>query len=43
MKEKVFAHILLEKELKEQLEYESKQKGLSLNAYIRMLLIERSK
>ena len=29
--------------LKKELQEESKQKGLSLNAYIRMLLIERVK
>lgn len=30
-------------ELKKQLSIEAKQKGLSLNAYIRLLLTERSK
>ena len=43
MNKKVFIHLLLEEELKKQLQEESSQKGLSLNAYIRMLLIERSK
>lgn len=36
-------HIKIDEELKEQLEKEAKSKGLSLNAYIRMLLIEREK
>ena len=36
-------HIDVGKELKEQLKKEAKQKGLTLNAYIRMLLIERGK
>lgn len=33
----------LGKELKEKLTEEAKQKGLSLNAYIRLILNERSK
>ncbi|MDY5929673.1 MAG: toxin-antitoxin system HicB family antitoxin [Candidatus Onthovivens sp.] len=36
-------HIKINDELKRQLEKEAKEKGLSLNAYIRMLLIERKK
>ena len=36
-------HIKIDEKLKEQLENEAKAKGLSLNAYIRMLLIERKK
>ena len=36
-------HIKIDEKLKEQLENEAKAKGLSLNAYIRMLLIEREK
>lgn len=36
-------HITIDEELKRQLEEEAKAKGLSLNAYIRMLLIERKK
>lgn len=36
-------HIQIDSELKKQLEEESKKKGLSLNSYIRMLLIERKK
>lgn len=30
-------------ELKEELQHEAKQKGLSLTAYIRMILLERRK
>ena len=36
-------HIKIDDNLKRQLEEEAKTKGLSLNAYIRMLLIERNK
>lgn len=36
-------HINIDSNLKSQLEKEAKAKGLSLNAYIRMLLIERNK
>ena len=36
-------HIKINDELKRQLEKKKKKKGLSLNAYIRMLLIERKK
>lgn len=36
-------HITIDEDLKKQLEEEAKSKGLSLNAYIRMLLIERKK
>lgn len=36
-------HINIDSNLKSQLENEAKAKGLSLNAYIRMLLIERNK
>lgn len=36
-------HITIDEELKKQLEEEAKLKGLTLTAYIRMLLIERSK
>ena len=36
-------HITIDKELKKQLEEEAKLKGLTLTAYIRMLLIERKK
>ena len=35
-------HIKINDDLKRQLEKEAKEKGLSLNAYIRMLLIERN-
>ena len=33
----------IDKDLKEELKKEAKEKGLSLTAYIRMLLIERGK
>lgn len=36
-------HIAIDEELKKQLEEEAKLKGLTLTAYIRMLLIERKK
>ncbi len=36
-------HLKIDDELKEQLQKEAKEKGLSLNAYIRMILIERGK
>lgn len=36
-------HIKIDEHLKQELESEAKLKGLSLNAYIRMLLIERKK
>lgn len=36
-------HITIDEELKKQLEEEAKLKGLTLTAYIRMLLIERKK
>lgn len=36
-------HITIDDDLKKKLEQEAKAKGLSLNAYIRMLLIERNK
>ncbi len=36
-------HIKIEEELKKQLKEEADKKGLSLNSYIRMLLIERNK
>lgn len=36
-------HIKLEENLKNELKKEAKEKGLSLNSYIRMILIERSK
>lgn len=42
MKDKVL-HITVDKDLKKQLNDEAKAKGLSLNAYIRMILIEREK
>jgi predicted HicB family RNase H-like nuclease len=36
-------HIKIDEELKKELVSEAKARGLSLNAYIRMLLIERNK
>lgn len=36
-------HIVVESELKEILQKEAKQNGLSLNAYVRMILIQRGK
>ena len=41
--EKVYIHFQVDNDLKRQLEDEAKRKGLSLNSYIRMLLIERDK
>lgn len=43
MKEKTYLHVQVRNELKEQLEKEAEQKGLSLNAYVRMILISRDK
>lgn len=40
---KKYIHVQVEEELKNKLVDEAKQKGLSLNSYIRMLLIERGK
>lgn len=34
-------HITIDSDLKKQLQEEAKAKGLSLNSYIRMILIER--
>lgn len=36
-------YLNIEEELKEQLKKEAKEKGLTLTAYIRMILIERDK
>ena len=36
-------HIKIEDKLKKELIEEAREKGLALNAYIRMLLIERNK
>ena len=36
-------HIRIDEEVKKELEQEAKNKGLTLNAYVRMLLIERNK
>lgn len=37
-----YIHIQIENKLKEELRKEAKIKGLSLNAYIRLILIERN-
>lgn len=39
----ILIHVKIDESLKKQLEEEARAKGLSLNAYIRMLLIERKK
>ena len=36
-------HILIYESLKEELQQEAKEKGLTLNSYIRMLLLGRKK
>lgn len=36
-------HIKIDEKLKKELKEEAEKRGLSLNAYIRMLLIERKK
>lgn len=41
MKKKI--HIDVDEKMKNQLQQEAKQKGLSLNSYIRTILIERRK
>ena len=41
--DKVIIHLQMERRLKIILEQEAKAKGLSLGAYIRMILIERGK
>lgn len=41
MNDKKIIHIQVDNALKEQLENEAKAKGLSLNSYIRMILMER--
>lgn len=38
-----YLHIQIDNELKETLKKEAEAKGLSLNSYVRMLLIERGK
>lgn len=40
---KAIVSLYLEKDFKKYLEKKAKEKGLTLNAYIRMLLIEGSK
>lgn len=39
----ILIHVKIDESLKKQLEEEARAKGLSLNAYVRMLLIERNK
>lgn len=41
MKKKI--SLYLEEELKKELEFEAKEKGLSFNSYIRLIISERSK
>lgn len=36
-------HLSIDEKLKEQLKVEAKTRGLSLNAYIRLILFERDK
>ena len=43
MKDKTYLHVQVKNDLKVQLEKEAEEKGLSLNAYVRMILIERGK
>ena len=43
MKNKNVIHIMISDELKQELQEEADKKQLSLNAYIRMILIERGK
>ena len=43
MKEKIYIHLQVEVELKNKLINEANEKGLSLNSYIRMILLERKK
>lgn len=42
-KDKDYLHVQVKNELKQQLEKEADEKGLSLNAYVRMILISRAK
>jgi len=43
MKERAKIHLEMDEKLKKELQVEAKQKGLTLCAYIRMILIERGK
>lgn len=38
-----YIHVQVDEKLKAKLEKEAKEKGISLNGYIRMILIERGK
>ena len=40
---KSFIHIVINEELKKQLQEEAKEKDISLNAYIRLILSSRKK
>jgi predicted HicB family RNase H-like nuclease len=43
MKTKKYIHLQVAEEIKEQLINEARQKGLSLNSYIRMIILGRKK
>lgn len=43
MKSKIYLHLQIEADFKKQLLNEANAKGLSLNSYIRMILLERKK
>ena len=43
IKDQNVLHLIIDGDLKKELSKEAKQKGLSLNAYVRMILIERGK
>ena len=43
MIKKSFIHIVINEELKKQLQEEAKEKDISLNAYIRLILSSRKK
>lgn len=40
---KSLIHIQVDEDLKKELENEAEEKGISLNGYIRMILLEREK
>lgn len=42
MKEKVYIHIKIKDELREKLRDEAEKKGISLNAYVNLILSERN-
>ena len=43
MKEKVYIHIKIKQELRKKLKSEAEAKGMSLNAYVNLVLSERNK